>query len=140
MKKRKELERRVNRLKKRAIQAQTSEPPFEWYSDFNRLNLELTDFIERNRALMEIMSDYSKHEALSMLYCVLQHKTACWKAEGKMTGLELRTLRITLGLRQSDLAHSLGVSTKTISRYESGWPIPKVFELAMMLIAAGPEH
>jgi DNA-binding XRE family transcriptional regulator len=44
----------------------------------------------------------------------------------------LRNLRVLAGLSQEGLAVSLGVSRRTIIRWEGGaWPIPRWVELAL---------
>jgi len=49
-----------------------------------------------------------------------------------MTPNNLRNLRMLAGLSQEGLAVALGISRRTIIRWEAGaWPIPRWVELAL---------
>ena len=49
-----------------------------------------------------------------------------------MTKKEFRTLRGLIGLSQTKLAKELGVTLRTVARWERGeFPIPRVAELAL---------
>lgn len=41
-----------------------------------------------------------------------------------MTGSEVKTLRVGLGMTQEDLAHELGVTVSTVNRWENGHTRP----------------
>lgn len=41
-----------------------------------------------------------------------------------MTGAEVKTLRVNLGMTQEDLAHELGVTVSTVNRWENGHTRP----------------
>ena len=41
-----------------------------------------------------------------------------------MTGSEVKTLRVSLGMTQEDLAHELGVTVSTVNRWENGHTRP----------------
>lgn len=41
-----------------------------------------------------------------------------------MTGTEVKTLRVSLGMTQEDLAHELGVTVSTVNRWENGHTRP----------------
>lgn len=51
--------------------------------------------------------------------------------EGTMTGATFKAYRERLGLSQVNLTEHLGVSRRSVARYEAGEPIPLVVELAM---------
>ena len=48
-----------------------------------------------------------------------------------MTGQELKALRLKLGHSQGSLALALGVSTRTVLRWEEGAEVPHLVQLAM---------
>jgi len=49
-----------------------------------------------------------------------------------MTKHEFKKLRKSIGLSQTKLAHEMGVTLRTISRWERGeFPIPRLAELAL---------
>ena len=49
-----------------------------------------------------------------------------------MTRKQFRTLRGLLGLSQTNLAKELGVTLRTVARWERGeFPIPRIAELAL---------
>lgn len=41
-----------------------------------------------------------------------------------ITGSEVKTLRVSLGMTQEDLAHELGVTVSTVNRWENGHTRP----------------
>ncbi len=41
-----------------------------------------------------------------------------------MTGSEVKSLRVNLGMTQEDLAHELGVTVSTVNRWENGHTRP----------------
>lgn len=53
-----------------------------------------------------------------------------------MTGTDLRTLRLKLGMTQKAMADKLGVSYATYSRYELGkWPLNKTVKILREALA-----
>ena len=48
-----------------------------------------------------------------------------------MTAAQLKTERERLGLTQAVLAERLGVTARTIQRWEAGYPIPTAITLAI---------
>ncbi len=56
-----------------------------------------------------------------------------------MTGHELRAIRAELGFSQRDFARRIGVSPRTIARWEDGLhPIGLVYERLIRIQAAAP--
>ena len=48
-----------------------------------------------------------------------------------MTGQELKALRLKLGHSQGSLALALGVSSRTVLRWEEGAEVPRLVHLAL---------
>jgi len=52
-----------------------------------------------------------------------------------MTKGQFRKLRNSIGLSQTKLAQEMGVTLRTVSRWETGeFPIPRIAELALMTV------
>ncbi len=52
-----------------------------------------------------------------------------------MTKRQFRKLRNSIGLSQTKLAQEMGVTLRTVSRWETGeFPIPKIAELALKTV------
>ncbi len=54
-----------------------------------------------------------------------------------MTKRQFKKLRNSIGLSQTKLANEMGVTLRTISRWERGeFPIPKIAELALTTVVS----
>jgi len=57
-----------------------------------------------------------------------------------MTKRQFRKLRNSIGLSQTKLAQEMGVTLRTVSRWETGeFPIPKIAELALKTVVIEAE-
>lgn len=54
-----------------------------------------------------------------------------------MNAAQFKLIRVSYKLTQAQLAEKLGVTTKTIGRYERGETIPKLVQMYMNLLDSG---
>lgn len=54
-----------------------------------------------------------------------------------MTGTDLKTERLRLGISQADLANRLHVTVRTISRWETSDRVSELIRLSMMELRGG---